>query len=395
MVHDDLRARRPVDQLDAAPPGCASGPGTLETLAETQGRVVEPRTEEQPGRILHEIRSGLLDDADEGEETVYYGSVDATPLFVMLAGELHRWGGTAPEMARLMPHVRRALDWIEHYGDADGDGSSSTSGHRPRSGQPGLEGLLRRHHVCLGGAGQAPLALAEVQGYVYAALLAGGRLSRIAHDDDRARRLDERAAMLKRRFNEQFCCRTAATTPSPSTPTSGRSTRSLQHGPLSVDRHRRRGARAGGGSSAAVAGDVHRLRIRTLSASDGAYNPMSYHNGSVWPHDNAIIAAGLRRYGFAAEANRVILALLDARRASATASPSSTAASTGTSSPILPYPTSCSPQAWAAAAPLLLVRTLCGLEVDCRAGSWTRPHVPEQLLPLSVQQLHIAATWSA
>jgi glycogen debranching enzyme len=131
--------------------------------------------------------------------------------------------------------------------------------------------------------------------------------------------------------------------------------------------------------------------VRTLSASDGAYNPMSYHNGSVWPHDNAIIAAGLRRYGFAAEANRVILALLDAAEGFGDRLPELYCGfDRDEFAHPVPYPTSCSPQAWAAAAPLLLVRTLCGLEVDLPRGLLgLEPHVPEQLLPLSVEQLHI------
>lgn len=367
--------------------------GTLETLAETQGRVVEPRTEGQPGRILHEIRSGLLDDADAGEETVYYGSVDATPLFVMLAGELHRWGGTTPEMARLMPHVRRALDWIEDYGDADGDGfveyeRATDRGLVNQGWKDSFDGITYASGALAG----APLALAEVQGYVYAALLAGARLSRVAHDDDRARRLEEQAATLKRRFNEQFWL-----------PDRGYYALALDADKRPVD------ALASNMGHCLWTGIIEEehapavaaalmspemftgFGIRTLSTSAGAYNPMSYHNGSVWPHDNAIIAAGLRRYGFAAEANRVILALLDAAEGFGDRLPELYCGfDRDEFAHPVPYPTSCSPQAWAAAAPLLLVRTLCGLEVDLPRGLLgLDPHVPEQLLPLSVEQLHI------
>jgi len=367
--------------------------GTLETLAETQGRVVDPRTEEQPGRILHEIRSGLLDESNEGEETAYYGSVDATPLFVMLAGELHRWGATAPEMARLMPHVRRALDWIEDYGDVDGDGfveyeRATDRGLVNQGWKDSFDGIT----YASGALAVAPLALAEVQGYVYAALLAGARLSRVAEDDDRARRLEERAATLKRRFDERFWL-----------PDRGYYALALDADKRPVDALASNMGHclwtgiieeehAPAVAAALMSPDMFTgFGVRTLSASDGAYNPMSYHNGSVWPHDNAIIAAGLRRYGFAAEANRVILALLDAAEGFGDRLPELYCGfDRDEFAHPVPYPTSCSPQAWAAAAPLLLVRTLCGLEVDLPRGLLgLEPHVPEQLLPLSVEQLHI------
>ncbi len=367
--------------------------GTLETLAETQGRVVDPRTEEEPGRILHEIRSGLLDEVSEGEETVYYGTVDATPLFVMLAGELHRWGASKSEIASLTPHVKRALAWIEHYGDADGDGfveyeRTSDRGLVHQGWKDSFDGITYDS----GALATPPLALAEVQGYVYAALLAGARLARAGNDDERAEQLEERAATLKRLFNERFWL-----------PDRGYYAMALDADKQPVDAL---ASNMGHCLWTGIVDDEHAAQvaealmspemftgfgIRTLSSAAGAYNPMSYHNGSVWPHDNAIIAAGLRRYGFVAEANRVVLGLLDA------------AAGLGHHLPELfcgfdrkeyarpvPYPTSCSPQAWASAAPLLLVRSLCGLEVDLPAG-FVRfdPQVPEELLPLSVAQLHV------
>ncbi|GAA2742489.1 glycogen debranching N-terminal domain-containing protein [Terrabacter aerolatus] len=367
--------------------------GTLETLAQAQGRTVDPLTEEEPGRILHEIRSGLLDEASEGEETVYYGTVDATPLFVMLAGELHRWGASKAESASLAPHVRRALAWIERYGDADGDGfveyeRATDRGLVNQGWKDSFDGITYDS----GAIAAPPLALAEVQGYVYAALLAGAELARAGHDDDRAHDLEERAATLKRRFNESFWL-------------PGRG-----YYAMALDAHKRPvdalGSNMGHCLWTGIVDDEHAASvaaslmsremftgfgIRTLSSAAGAYNPMSYHNGSVWPHDNAIIAAGLRRYGFVAEANRVVLGLLDA------------AAGFGDRLPELfcgfdrhefarpvPYPTSCSPQAWAAAAPLLLVRSLLGLEVDLPRGVVRLdPRLPDRLLPISIGQLHV------
>ncbi|GGN02886.1 amylo-alpha-1,6-glucosidase [Terrabacter tumescens] len=367
--------------------------GTLETLAENQGRRVDPRTEEQPGRILHEVRSGLVDQAREGEDTIYYGTVDATPLFVMLVGELHRWGASKTEITSLMPHVHRALAWIERYGDADGDGfveyeRATGRGLVNQGWKDSFDGITYDS----GEVAHPPIALAEVQGYVYAALVAGAELARATHQAEQARELDDRAATLKRRFNERFWL-----------PERGYYALALDGDKRPVD------ALASNMGHCLWTGIVDEERapqvaaallspemftgfgVRTLSSKAGAYNPMSYHNGSVWPHDNAIIAAGLRRYGFVAEANKIIMSLLDA------------ASGFGHHLPELfcgfdrrefthpiPYPTSCSPQAWAAASPLLLVRTLCGLDVDLPRGLVRLdPQVPEALLPLSVSQLHV------
>jgi len=369
--------------------------GTLETLAETQGRVVDPRTEEQPGRILHEVRSGLTDEAPDGEETVYYGTVDATPLFVMLAGELHRWGASKTEIASLMPHVNRALAWIERYGDADGDGfveyeRATERGLVNQGWKDSFDGITYDS----GDLARPPLALAEVQGYVYAALLAGARLARAQLHDERAEQLDERAATLKRRFNEQFWL-----------PHRGYYALALDGDKKPVDALASNMGhclwtgivdeeRAPQVASALMSPEMFTgFGIRTLSSEAGAYNPMSYHNGSVWPHDNAIIAAGLRRYGFAAEANRVVLGLLDAAAGFGDHLPELFCGFDRSEfDPPVPYPTSCSPQAWAAAGPLLLVRTLCGLEVDLPHG-FVRldPQVPDALLPLSVTQLHVGS----
>ena len=227
--------------------------GTLETLAETQGRVVEPRTEGQPGRILHEIRSGLLDDADAGEETVYYGSVDATPLFVMLARRA-RTGGVArrrrsPGCCRTSD---RALDWIEDYGDRDGDGfveyeRATDRGLVNQGWKDSFDGIT----FADGRPGRRPARAGRG---------AGLRLRRAARGgptvSGRTRRRPRPAAATSgpRRSSavstRRSGCRTAAATPSAldARQAAGRRAR-LQHGALPVDRHRRRGHGAGGGRS--------------------------------------------------------------------------------------------------------------------------------------------------
>ncbi|GAA1987926.1 glycogen debranching N-terminal domain-containing protein [Terrabacter lapilli] len=366
---------------------------TLEALAQDQGRVVDPRTEEEPGRILHEVRSGLTEESGTDEDTVYYGSVDATPLFVMLAGELHRWGVSDSELGVLRRHVDRALSWIEDYGDADGDGfveyeRASDRGLVNQGWKDSFDGIT----YASGAVAEAPLALAEVQGYAYAAFLAGAHFAESVHDEDRAHHLRERAAVLRRRFNEQFwlpdrgCYALALDGDKRPVDALGSNMGHCLWTGIVDEEHARQTA------AALMSPEMFSgFGVRTLSSEAGAYNPMSYHNGSVWPHDNAIIAAGLRRYGFVSEANRIGLALLDAADGFDGHLPELFCGfgRDEFESPV-PYPTSCSPQAWAAAAPLLLLRTFLGLEVDAAEGVVRLdPKVPEALLPLSVEQLHV------
>ena len=317
---------------------------------------VEARTEEQPGRILHEVRSGLLSTNASGEDTVYYGTVDATPLFVMLVGELHRWGVPLTQLEPLLPHADRALDGSTSTATRTGTASSSTNGP-PRAGwstragrTPSTGSRSRRARLP-----HAPIALAEVQGYVYGALRARAALAEALGDHERARRLTDRAADLKLRFNERFWLPHrgyyALALDADKQPVESLASNmghclwtgiiDEQHAPAVAE--------------ALLSPEMFTgFGVRTLASSMGAYNPMSYHNGSVWPHDNAIVAAGLRRYGFVEEADRIVLGLLSA------------AEGLGGRLPELfcgfgreeferpvPYPTACAPQAWAAATPLL------------------------------------------
>jgi glycogen debranching enzyme len=368
--------------------------GTLRMLADLQGEQVDPVSEEQPGRILHEVRSGLDAESALGGANVYYGSIDATPLFVMLLGELRRWGLGSDELDDLLPHADRALAWIEQHGDRDGDGFVEYQ-------RPTDRGLLNQGwkdsfdgiSFASGDLAGTPIALAEVQGYTYAAYLARAHFAREAGDDALAQRWAASAARLKERFNEAFWL-----------PDRGWYAVALDGDKRPVDSltsnigHCLWTGIVDEDKAAAVA--AHLLGpdmftgygVRTLAASMGAYNPMSYHNGSVWPHDNAIVAAGLMRYGFVDEAQRVALALLDA------------AAHFGGRLPELfcgfgreefaepvPYPTSCSPQAWAAAAPLFLLRTLLRFDPWVPFGKvWCDPAVPEALLPLRVDKVQVA-----
>jgi glycogen debranching enzyme len=368
--------------------------GTLQTLAQLQGSRVDALTEEEPGRILHEVRSGLDAELTLGGGNVYYGSIDATPLFVMLLGELRRWGLATSDVDALVPHADRALEWIERYGDRDGDGfieyqRATNRGLVNQGWKDSFDGIS----FAGGGLAEPPIALAEVQGYAYAAFLARAHFARESGDTEIASHWSERATTLKRRFNEAFWLADrgyfALALDAEKRPVDALASNMghcLWTGIVDEDK------------AASVA---HHLLspamftgfgVRTLGSTMGAYNPMSYHNGSVWPHDNAIVAAGLMRYGFVAESQRIALALLDASEQFGGRLPELFCGFDRKDFGIpIAYPTACSPQAWSAAAPLYLLRTLLRFDPWVPFGKvWCYPAVPERLLPLRIDGLHLA-----
>lgn len=365
--------------------------GTLRTLAEHQGEKVDDVTEEQPGRILHEVRFGTESALWLGGRNVYYGTVDATPLFVMLVGELRRWGADRADIAALLPHVDRALDWITRYGDRDGDGFVEYE----RTGPHGLvnQGWKDSGNSVMTADGRpvrTPIALAEVQGYVYAAYRARAALARDAGDEHTQTRWDGAAEDLRRRFNEAFWL-----------PERGWYALALDGDKRPVDAlasnmgHCLWTGIVEEDKAAAVA--AHLLSpamfsgwgVRTLAITGAAYNPLSYHNGSVWPHDNAIIAAGLARYGFRHEAARIATAQLTVAEYFGGRLPELFCGfDRDEFGEPVPYPAACSPQAWASAAPFLLLRALLGLEPDAPDGVVRlEPAVPRRLLPLTVDNV--------
>jgi glycogen debranching enzyme len=355
--------------------------GTLRTLARSQGAVVEPRRDEQPGRILHEIRHGMDSVGALGGGSVYYGSADATPLFVMLLGELHRWGLAAADVDALLPAADRALGWVEGYGDRDGDGyveyqRASETGLVNQGWKDSFDGIT----FADGRIAEPPLALAEVQGYVYAAYVARAEIALSRGDDATADRCAARARELKAAFDRDFWLPDrgyyALALDADKRPVDSLAS-NLGHCLWTgiVDERRAPSVAAALTGPAMFTG----WGLRTLASTMGAYNPMSYHNGSVWPHDNAIAVAGLMRYGFVTEAQRVARAVMDAGEVFAGRLPELFCGFDRTEfeQPV-PYPTSCSPQAWAAASPLLLLRSLLRLEPDVPQG---RLGLAPQLLP--------------
>jgi glycogen debranching enzyme len=368
--------------------------GVLETLARFQGVEVNAETEEEPGKILHEMRFGASARAALGSGEVYYGSIDATPLFVMLLGELRRWDLADDCVPGLLPHADRALEWIEHFGDRDGDGYVEYARASPTGlANQGWKDSWDAIRFADGRLAEAPIALCEVQGYVYAAYVARAHFAREAGDEVTFVRYRDKARELWLRFNEDFWLP------------------DLGYYALGLDGEKRPidalASNLGhclwtGIIDPARAGlVVERLMspemfsgwgVRTLATTMAAFNPVSYHNGSIWPHDNAICAAGLMRYGYVEEAHRVIGAQLDVSEAFRGHLPELFAGfARGRPASPASYPTSCSPQAWASASPLLWLRTL--LRIDPWAAHdevRIDPELPPWIQALRVEGIQIA-----
>ncbi len=345
--------------------------GTLRTLARLQGRRTDPRSEEQPGRILHEVRLGADLSLALGGESVYYGSIDSTPLFVVLVGEALRWGVSPEVLRELMPAVDRAMAWIERYGDRDGDGFVEYQRSTDRGLlHQGWKDSFDSMSFADGRTAHPPIALAEVQGYCYAAYLARADLAEAFGDVQAAARWRATAADLKERFHATYWLPArdfyAVALDGEKRPVDSR-TSNIGHclwtgivdeevAPQVAER--------------LLAPDMFTgFGIRTLSSLDGRFNPVSYHNGSVWPHDTVLVAAGLLRYGFREHAERIATGVLDAAEAFGGRLPELFCGFSRDEVPVpVSYPTSCSPQAWAAGVPYELLRIALGLRADLPHG---------------------------
>ncbi|MDE3204153.1 MAG: amylo-alpha-1,6-glucosidase [Acidobacteriota bacterium] len=368
--------------------------GTLQTLARFQGSDVRPSNEEEPGRILHEMRFGEASSLSLGGGTIYYGTADATPLFVMLLGELRRWGLAREAVDDLLPHADRALEWIREFGDRDGDGyveyqRTSDRGLRNQGWKDSFDAV----RFADGRLAETPIALAEVQGYTYGAYLARAFFAAEAGDAALSSELRARAADLKVAFNRDFWLEEKGwlamgldRDKKPIDALASNMGHCLWTGILDADKADVVAKKLTGPDMFTGWG------VRTLGASMGGYNPISYHCGSVWPHDNAIIAAGLMRYGYVREAQRVIMAVVDAAMAQGGRLPELYSGVERMEQPlVVPYPTSCSPQAWAAASPLLMLRTLLRLDPWVPRGKvWLHPALPESVGRLHVGRIPLA-----
>jgi len=340
---------------------------TVRVLGDFQGVRVDDFRDEDPGRILHELRYGELTAFQERPHSPYYGNADATPLYVVLLDEYERWTGDADLVREFEHEARAALRWIDEYADLQGNGYIS---YERRNKETGLENqcwkdswdsISYRNGVLPG----FPRATCELQGYAYDAKMRGARLARqFWNDPAYADDLERQAADLKRRFNRDFWIEDG------------------QYYALALDAD---GARVDALSSnighllwsgivdadkaPAVVGHLLGPRlfsgwgVRTLADGEARYNPIGYHVGTVWPFDNSFIAWGLRRYGYKAEAARIAAGILDAADFFDGRLPEAFGGyeRTLTKYPVQ-YPTACSPQAWSTGAPLLFLRTMLGLD---------------------------------
>jgi len=368
--------------------------GTLQTLSLFQGVKVDPLTEEEPGRILHEMRFGDASSLGLEGGQVYYGSADATPLFVMLLGELRRWGLAREAVDQLLPHADAAMQWIVEYGDRDGDGyieyqRASDRGLVNQAWKDSFDGI----RFANGDLPKAPIAVCEVQGYAYGAYLARAHFADELGEAEVAAAWRQRAIDLKRRFNEDFWLDDRGwfamgldAEKRPIDALASNMGHCLWTGIVDEDK-------------AAIVGErllspemFSGWGVRTLATTMTGYNPISYHCGSVWPHDNAIIAAGLMRYGMEKQAQQIIEALFQGAATQRGRLPELFSGLDRSEFPsMVSYPTSCSPQAWAAGSPLLCLRTLLRFDPWVPHGKvWLAPLLPAGLGPLQVQRIPLA-----
>jgi glycogen debranching enzyme len=341
---------------------------TLETLAEFQATEDDAYRDAEPGKIPHELRQGELASTGEAPHTPYYGTHDATPLFLILLDAYERWTGDVELVRRLEPAARAALGWVEGPGDVDGDGYLE---YRTRSPK-GLDNQCWKDSwnsilFADGSPARPPIATCEIQGYAYDARRRTARLAReVWGDVALAERLEADAAALKDRFNRDFW------------------NAERSHYVLALDAEKRQvdsltsnvGHLLWSGIADERLADLTVQRvmaddmftgwgIRTMSSEDAGYSPIEYHDGTVWPHDTAIVAEGMRRYGHRSEAERLAAALIEAAGAFDYRLPEVFAGFRRDQNRMpVEYPTASRPQAWSAGAPLLALRTALALDVE-------------------------------
>jgi glycogen debranching enzyme len=368
---------------------------TLTVLAAHQATTDDPWRDAQPGKILHELRTGEMAGAGELPHTPYYGSVDSTPLWLILLAATYDWTGDRALIERLWPNALAALDWIDRHGDLDGDGfieyeRRSERGLLNQGWKDSSDAIRDR----TGAEAQPAIALAEVQGYVFDAWRRIAPLARLRGDTELAARLEAQAEALRIRFeatywvpDQRYYAMALGHDKRPADAVGSNAGQCLWSGIVAPERARDVVERLMG------PGLFSGWGIRTYAAGQPGYNPIGYHTGTVWPHDTALIAAGLKRYGFDDASNTLVGRILEAAqrfgdyrlpelfcgfdRDEATAP--------------VPYPVACSPQAWAAGAPFLFLTTMLGMHPHADRGELelVHPHLPDWLTKVTLHDLRI------
>jgi glycogen debranching enzyme len=369
--------------------------GVLKRLAFYQAKAVDPLTDAEPGKILHEMRGGEMADLREVPFAQYYGSVDATPLFVLLAGLYVERTGDEETLAELWPSIEAALHWIDGAGDPDKDGfveyqRASEQGLANQGWKDSYDAIFHAD----GRLAEGYIALAEVQGYVFAGKQLAARCAARLGKRDREKQLEAEARLLAERFEDAFWCDELGTyalaldgAKQPCRVRTSNAGQLLFSGIVREDRARM------------VAADLMRPHfftgwgIRTVAQGAARYNPMSYHDGSIWPHDNALIALGFARYGLKHLVEQVFKGLFDAatymdlRRLPELFCGFRREKQRG---PTL-YPVACAPQAWASATPFTLLEAALGIEFDAGRGEirLRNPRLPAFLNDVVLRDLRL------